>query len=184
MIVGEGGPFANGQPAWMGEVRPMVVEPPTGSELTTTWLPCDGRRLSIRHERRALSSDGHEVRRRRDGRLRVPDSAAARRARGGGSPAMVSSRSTTCDAVTPAFPNIVPLDAFVGSIVHRAYTDDMAARACGVALCRGWEVLVDPRNGLDLAAVIGSRFGGERHQGLRWCCRRCRSSTPSRRPSW
>jgi microcystin-dependent protein len=161
VIVGEGVPFANGQPGLVGEVRPMVAAPATGSALDMTWLPCDGRRLPIAKNAALFALMGTTFG--GDGRVdfALPDLPAI-----GGLPWRISSRgqfpSTTCDAVTPAFPD-TPLEAYVGSIVHLAYTDDMASRACGVALCRGQVVTIPPW--LDLAAVIGDNFGGDARQG-------------------
>jgi microcystin-dependent protein len=158
LIVAEGGPFANGQPAFLGEVRPMVVEPPTGSSLDTTWLPCDGRRLPIRQNEALYALMGTTFG--GDGRVDFALPALPplgglrwRIARDGHFP------GTTCDAVTPAFSKTVPLAAYLGSITHLAYTDDNVTHACGVALCRGQQVPVGQHT--ELYSLLGTTFGGD-----------------------
>ena len=158
LIAGWGMAFADGQPAMVGEVRPMVVAPPSGSRLDSEWLPCDGRRLPIKGNEAlfvlmgtTFGGDGQ-----RDFALPVVpplDGFAWRISRLGHFP------ETTCDAVTPAVPSIVPLDAYLGSIVHLAYSDDTASHTCGVAVCRGQ--LLKVREWPDLTLVIGDRFGGD-----------------------
>ena len=104
----------------------MVVAPPSGSRLDSEWLPCDGRRLPIKGNEAlfvlmgtTFGGDGR-ARLRAAGRPTL-DGFAWRISRLGHFP------ETTCDAVTPAVPSIVPLDAYLGSIVHLAYSDDMAS---------------------------------------------------------
>jgi microcystin-dependent protein len=158
LIGGQGWSFDTGQAAMVGEVRPMVVPPPTGSPLDTTWLPCDGRRLPIKRNEALYALMGTTFG--GDGRVdfAVPDLAPL-----GGQLAWRISRlgqfpGTTCDAATPVFPNIVPLDAYLGSVAHLSYMDDLTPRLCGLALCRG-QVLQLPQ-WVGLSTVIGDRFGG------------------------
>jgi microcystin-dependent protein len=158
LISGQGWSFADGQSAMMGEVRPMVVAPPSGSRLDAEWLPCDGRRLPIKGNEGLYALMGTTFG--GDGRTEfalpnLPPTAgmAWRISRRGEFP------STTCDAVTPAVPNTAPLDAFVGAIVPVAYQDTIASGSCGLALCRGQ--LLKISHWLDLAAVLGTRFGGD-----------------------
>jgi microcystin-dependent protein len=158
LIVAEGGPFANGQPGFVGEVRPMAVEPPTGSALDRSWLPCDGRRLPIKRNEALFALMGTMFG--GDGRV---DFALPELPPLGGLRWRICSQGqfpeTTCDAVTPTFPNIVPLGAYLGSIAHLAYTDDMVSRTCGVALCRGQELQVAQYAAL--YSLLGNTYGGD-----------------------
>jgi len=158
VIVGEGGPFANGQPAFVGEVRPMVVEPPTGSALDTTWLPCDGRRLPIKQNEALFALMGTTFG--GDGRV---DFALPELPPLGGLPWRIARDGqfpeTTCDAVTPMFPNIVPLGAYLGSIAHLAYTDDMVSRSFGVVMRRRQEPTLSQYTAL--YSLVGNTYGGD-----------------------
>ena len=159
LIGGTGRSFASGQAALLGEVRPMIVQPPEGSPLANAWLLCDGRRFPAKGNEALYSlldmTFGGDLRSNfgiphlppLGGRLSWWISVA------GDFPGMA------CDAATPTFPSDAPLDAYVGTVTHLAYQRSQAEQVCGVALCRGQVLPLEPWT--ELSTLIGNRFGGD-----------------------
>jgi len=160
LIAGMGPSFASGQTAVCGEVRPMVVTPPADSTLGSTWLPCDGRELSIGDNPVLFALLGTTFG--GDGRttFALPDMPPL-----GGRLAWWISRwgvfpGMECDAVTPTYPNADSIDAYLATIAHLAYSDDVAPRVCGFALCRGQ--VLQLKRWTALGSLIATTFGGTR----------------------
>jgi microcystin-dependent protein len=159
LIAGNGPSFGSGQFTVMAEVRPMVMTPPAGSTVASTWFPCDGRLLQIQQNIAMYALMGTTFG--GDGRTTfampnlppLADGISWWIAGTGQFPAL------ECDPVTPAFGGNHSIDAYLATIVQFAYDANSIAKICGFALCRGQQIRVGQSPAL--FSLVYDTFGGD-----------------------
>lgn len=163
-IVADGASYKSGMEALLGEVRLLPAPPPPGSTLALTWLPSDGRLLTLNRDSEDLFSlvgtayggDGVTT-------FAVPKIPPVITANGPPLSYWICVSgiypSSTGDAVTPTYSTDQSYDTYIGTVLQLSYASSAADHISGFALCRGqtlpiagpWDVLF---------SLLATRFGG------------------------
>lgn len=165
-IVAEGAPYKSGMEALVGELRLFPVPPAEGSTLALTWVPSDGRLVTLSHDRDVLAlysllgtaygGDGITT-------FAVPKVAPIFIANGpplqfwicvsGVFPA------STGDSVTPIYSIPQTYDTYIGTVLLLSYASSAADHVSGAARMRG-QILPTSDPWVPLYTLLGNRFGG------------------------
>jgi microcystin-dependent protein len=163
-MVASGAPYPSGMEALLGEVRLFPMTPPAGSTLAQTWLPCDGRLLTLDVQSEQLYSllgtvyggDGITT-------FALPNLPHVVVARGPPLPYWICTGGMYPpdygDSLTPKYPDSFFFDLYMGTLVQLGFGEQAIDRIPGLALCRGqtlpiaspWDVLF---------SLLGTNFGG------------------------
>ena len=163
IIVTEGAPYASGMEALLSEVRLFAAPPPSGSTLAQSWMPCDGRLLSIDQNEPLFSligttfgGDGVKT-------FALPILPLTLVSQGPAIPSWICTEGTFPqlggDSRTPA-PSDFYYDFYLGAVLQLAL-QTLTSELSALGLCLGQTIPID-QSWLPLFSLLATRYGGNR----------------------
>jgi microcystin-dependent protein len=162
VILADGAPWYSGMEAAVGEVRLLPALPPVNSTLAQTFVPCDGRELSVSSSGFLFALLGTQFGGDGVDTFAVPKLAPVSVANGpplayyicieGYFPPIDSG-----DSVTPT-PGSYVFETYLGSVLQLPYVPQLTQRIDGLGLCLGQTMPI--LTWTAVFSLLGTRFGG------------------------